>query len=79
MHGTGCRRWFNVLRDTGEYEVLAAYRLDEPRPALPGRADVHQPAEPAGGRPMTDQRFRLRTGAASTAAPCCGSPSTAGR
>ena len=49
MHGTGCRRWFNVLRDTVSYDVLAAYRLDEPRPELPGRADVHQPAEPAGG------------------------------
>ncbi|MER7837009.1 sarcosine oxidase subunit delta [Streptomyces sp. NPDC096040] len=35
MHSTGCRRWFNVLRDTVTYEVLAAYRLDEPRPELP--------------------------------------------
>jgi sarcosine oxidase, subunit delta len=35
MHSTGCRRWFNVLRDTVNYEVLAAYRLDEPRPELP--------------------------------------------
>jgi sarcosine oxidase subunit delta len=34
-HSTGCRRWFNVLRDTATYEVLAAYRLDQPRPALP--------------------------------------------
>ena len=35
MHSTGYRRWFNVLRDTVSYQVLAAYRLDEPRPALP--------------------------------------------
>ncbi|MFD7505939.1 sarcosine oxidase subunit delta [Streptomyces sp. NPDC059850] len=35
MHGTGCRRWFNALRDTTSYQVLATYRLDEPRPALP--------------------------------------------
>ncbi|MFF7650955.1 sarcosine oxidase subunit delta [Streptomyces sp. NPDC007983] len=35
MHSTGCRRWFNLLRDTASYEVLAAYRLDEPRPELP--------------------------------------------
>ena len=35
MHGTGCRRWFNVLRDTTTYEVLTSYRLDEPRPELP--------------------------------------------
>lgn len=35
MHSIGCRRWFNVLRDTVTYEVLAAYRLDDPRPELP--------------------------------------------
>ncbi|MFJ9543451.1 sarcosine oxidase subunit delta [Streptomyces sp. NPDC101225] len=35
MHSIGCRRWFNVLRDTVSHEVLAAYRLDEPRPAPP--------------------------------------------
>ncbi|MEU1799769.1 sarcosine oxidase subunit delta [Streptomyces sp. NPDC019937] len=35
MHSSGCRRWFNLLRDTASYEVLAAYRLDEPRPELP--------------------------------------------
>jgi sarcosine oxidase subunit delta len=35
MHSTGCRRWFNVLRDTVTNELLAAYRLDEPRPELP--------------------------------------------
>ncbi|MFC9503826.1 sarcosine oxidase subunit delta [Streptomyces sp. NPDC057002] len=32
MHGIGCRRWFNVLRDTATHEVLTSYRLDEPRP-----------------------------------------------
>ncbi|MFJ8593937.1 sarcosine oxidase subunit delta [Streptomyces sp. NPDC093598] len=31
-HSTGCRRWFNVLRDTVTHEVLTTYRLDEPRP-----------------------------------------------
>ncbi|MGO4752453.1 sarcosine oxidase subunit delta [Streptomyces sp. 2MCAF27] len=34
MHSTGCRRWFNVLRDTVTNDVLAVYRLDEPRPEL---------------------------------------------
>ncbi|WP_030611756.1 sarcosine oxidase subunit delta [Streptomyces sclerotialus] len=32
MHATGCRRWFNAVRDTATYQVLATYRLDEPRP-----------------------------------------------
>ena len=35
VHSTGCRRWFNVLRDTATHEVLTSYRLDEPRPEMP--------------------------------------------
>lgn len=35
MHSAGCRRWFNALRDTVSYEVLAVYGPDEPRPAVP--------------------------------------------
>nr|WP_206323832.1 sarcosine oxidase subunit delta [Streptomyces sp. HNM0574] len=42
MHGAGCRRWFNALRDTATYEVLAVYRPDAPRPA------VHPSREHAG-------------------------------
>ncbi|MEV6243413.1 sarcosine oxidase subunit delta [Lentzea sp. NPDC051838] len=32
MHSIGCRRWFNVLRDTVSYEVLAVYRNGEEVP-----------------------------------------------
>lgn len=31
-HASGCRRWFNVIRDTATNEVLAVYRVGEPRP-----------------------------------------------
>jgi len=31
-HTTGCRRWFNVVRDTATHEILAVYRVGEPRP-----------------------------------------------
>ena len=31
-HSAGCRRWFNVLRDTGTHRVLASYRIGEPAP-----------------------------------------------
>ena len=34
-HSAGCRRWFNVLRDTSTDAILAVYRLDEPRPVAP--------------------------------------------
>ena len=34
VHSTGCRRWFNAVRDTVTYEVLAVYRPTDPRPAV---------------------------------------------
>ena len=37
-HSTGCRRWFNVVRDTRSYEVLATYTNTDPRPAIAGDA-----------------------------------------
>mgnify|MGYP006451255193 CR=1 FL=1 len=33
-HVAGCRRWFNVLRDTRTHEVLAVYRIGEPAPEI---------------------------------------------
>jgi heterotetrameric sarcosine oxidase delta subunit len=34
VHSTGCRRWFNAVRDTGTHELLAVYRLNDPRPEV---------------------------------------------
>ena len=31
-HAAGCRRWFNVLRDTVSHDIIAAYRMGEPPP-----------------------------------------------
>lgn len=36
VHSAGCRKWFNVVRDTETYAVLAVYRLNDPPPAVPG-------------------------------------------
>ena len=33
VHGAGCRRWFNLLRDTVSHRIHAAYRIGEPPPA----------------------------------------------
>lgn len=38
LHTYGCGRWFNVARDTVTHEVLAVYRMGDPKPALPGGA-----------------------------------------
>lgn len=36
VHSSGCRKWFNVLRDTVSYRIAAVYRNGEPRPTLEG-------------------------------------------
>ncbi|NYI78889.1 sarcosine oxidase subunit delta [Nocardioides panzhihuensis] len=36
VHSSGCRKWFNVLRDTVTYRIAAVYRTGEPRPTLDG-------------------------------------------
>ena len=33
-HGTGCRRWFNAVRDTRTYEFLAVYKPGTARPEV---------------------------------------------
>ena len=30
VHAAGCRRWFNVRRNTVTHEILAVYRIGEP-------------------------------------------------
>ncbi len=43
VHSAGCRKWFNVLRDTVTYRISAVYGLNDPRPAEAPR--------PTGARP----------------------------
>lgn len=31
-HAAGCRRWFNVVRDTATHDIVAVYRIGEPPP-----------------------------------------------
>ncbi len=33
-HSHGCRRWFNVARDTASSEIYASYKPGEPRPEV---------------------------------------------
>jgi heterotetrameric sarcosine oxidase delta subunit len=35
MHHAGCRRWFNVLRDTVSHRIIAVYKIGE-QPPGPG-------------------------------------------
>jgi sarcosine oxidase subunit delta len=46
VHIHGCRRWFNVARDTATDTILAVYRPGDVPPDLPGstRSTVTDPA-----------------------------------
>ncbi len=33
-HSAGCRRWFNVLRDTSNHRVLTSYEIGAPVPEV---------------------------------------------
>jgi sarcosine oxidase subunit delta len=33
VHSLGCRRWFNVVRDTVTHQIVAVYRMGEAGPA----------------------------------------------
>ena len=41
LHSTGCRQWFNMLRDTVTYDIQAVYPMGAPRPAsaIPAAAE----------------------------------------
>ncbi len=40
VHSHGCRRWFNVARDTVSYEILAVYETGARPPKLEMRRAV---------------------------------------
>ena len=34
VHSHGCRRWFNVVRNTANDQILTTYKAGEPRPEV---------------------------------------------
>ena len=34
-HDHGCRRWFNVMRNTVTDNIIKTYKMGEPRPEIP--------------------------------------------
>ncbi len=44
VHSAGCRRWLNMLRNTATDDILAIYRIGEPRPDVAASL----PATPSG-------------------------------
>jgi len=35
VHAFGCRRWFNIARNTATHEIIAVYRMGESSPDTP--------------------------------------------
>ena len=48
MHGAGCRRWFNAVRNTATDQFLAVYKPGDPRPQV----TADGPATPSGEAPI---------------------------
>ncbi|MFQ5774639.1 MAG: sarcosine oxidase subunit delta [Kiloniellaceae bacterium] len=40
VHAQGCRRWFNVARNTVTYEILAVYEAAAPPPPLERKTEI---------------------------------------
>ncbi|MFE7858169.1 sarcosine oxidase subunit delta family protein [Streptomyces sp. NPDC057403] len=55
-HATGCRRWFNAVRDTATNEVLAVYRTGEARPEPVSSSTAHSPSVTSRPRPASPAR-----------------------
>ncbi|MCQ6272252.1 sarcosine oxidase subunit delta [Pseudarthrobacter sp. R1] len=45
LHSTGCRQWFNMLRDTVTYDIQAVYPMGTPRPDAAGNATARTTPE----------------------------------
>lgn len=43
-HQAGCRRWFNMLRNTATDDILAVYKVGEPQPEV----SANLPPTPSG-------------------------------
>ena len=57
IHTQGCRRWFNVLRDTTSHEIYAVYKIGAPKPPAPGEKPV------AAKKPAAKKPAALKKGA----------------
>jgi heterotetrameric sarcosine oxidase delta subunit len=40
VHTAGCRKWFNVVRDTVSYKILAVYEMGKPKPKIEDRREI---------------------------------------
>ncbi|MFE4195736.1 sarcosine oxidase subunit delta [Paenarthrobacter sp. NPDC056912] len=46
VHSTGCRQWFNMLRDTVSYDIHSIYAMGQPRPDIKVTSPKTAPEQP---------------------------------
>ncbi len=51
LHSTGCRQWFNMLRDTVTYDIQAIYPMGTPRPDSPAATSSNPGTKPGTTAP----------------------------
>jgi heterotetrameric sarcosine oxidase delta subunit len=66
LHSTGCRQWFNMLRDTVTYDIQAVYPMGVPRPDAPFKVTAETGTASTGAASTTT---RLSTSTTSIPAP----------
>lgn len=58
VHATGCRKFFNVTRNTVSYEILETYRMGEQPGITAGPQTVREREQAASARPAKEQGVR---------------------
>jgi sarcosine oxidase, subunit delta len=63
-HQAGCRRWFNMLRNTATDDIVAVYRVGEPKPEVAATLPPTPSGEAFGSGNDAVKVMRPREGAA---------------
>ena len=64
-HANGCRRWFNVTRDTVSHEIIAVYEMGAPRPGARAPTKGRRPRAKPQSKPQSKSKSTPKTKKAS--------------
>ena len=60
-HANGCRRWFNVTRDTLSHEITAVYEMGTPAPGAPAPAKARRPQSRPQSKPKAKPQSKSKS------------------
>ena len=61
-HSAGCRKWFNVVRDTHTHQIIKTYKIGDKPPALP--SERKKPVRATAAKPAAKAKAPARRAAA---------------